>query len=293
MKLFNILILTGLVVSTISHQPISGNITKSFTLDSLGACQGISFQNGRYFLYGDREIGVMREYLLKNDSLVYQQNEYRFTIKGENVIKHPTGLAIRKGMPTLIGNSVRQNAEGTVWKAMIYSINWEGFLKRKTLDGNLLKTIEDDACIQGTRPEYVKHDGKWFMATADYGNKANEVRFYDAAKLVKADKTSEKGLLYKKFTCSPWVQNLHFIEDKGILVLIQNQVEGRKWRLTFLDLDKSLSSGHEEVIKVIDTDKADELEGFTLTDKTSKGIAVSSSRKNNVSLLNINWSKEQ
>ncbi|GGI22355.1 hypothetical protein [Pedobacter mendelii] len=287
MKLLSAAILTGLVLTTFSYQPISGNITKSFTLDSLGACQGITYQNGKYFLYGDREVGVMREYSFKNDSLIYQQNEYRFTIKGENVIKHPTGIAYRKGMPTFVGNSVRQNAEGTLWKAMIYSINWTGFLKRKTLDGNLLKTIEDDACIQGTRPAYVKYNGKWFMATADYGISANEVRLYDAAKLVKADKTSESGLLYKKFTCSPWVQNLHFIESKGILVLIQNQVEGRKWRLTFLDLSKSLANGREEVIKVIETDKTDELEGFTLTDNESKGIAVSSSRKNNVSLMNI------
>nr|WP_294869756.1 hypothetical protein [uncultured Pedobacter sp.] len=291
MKLFSATLITGLVISAFSYKPLSGTITKSFSLDSLGACQGISKQDGKYFLYGDREVGVMRQYYLKNDSLIYQPDEYRFTIKGENIIKHPTGIAYRKGMPTFIGNSVRQNAEGTVWKAMIYSIDWQGFLKSKTLDGNLLKTVEDDACIQGTRPEYVKHKGKWFMATADYGNKANEVRLYDAGKLSKADKTSEKGLLYRKFICSPWVQNLHFIENKGILVLIQNQIEGRKWRLTFVDLNKSISSGHEEVIKVIDTDKTDELEGFTLTDDQNKGIAVSSSRKNNVSLIDINWSK--
>ena len=275
----------------LDHVPVSGSITKSFTIDSLGACQGISYQNGKYFLYGDREVGVLREYVLQKDSLIYQNKEYRFTVEGKNVIKHPTGIAYRKGMPTFIGNSVRQNTEGTVWKAMIYAIDWPVFLESKTLDGNLLQTIEDDACIQGTRPEYVKHKGRWFMATADYGNKANEVRLYHADKLAKAAKTSEAGLLYKKFTCSPWVQNLHFIEDKGILVLVQNQIEGRKWRLTFLDLDKSVASGHEEVIKVIDTDKADELEGFTLTNDETKGIAVSSSRKHNVSMLSLAWKK--
>jgi hypothetical protein len=155
------------------------------------------------------------------------------------------------------------------------------------LDGNLVKSIEDDACIQGTRPEYVNYKGKWFVATADYGNKANEVRLYNPIALSKASKTSEKGILYKKFTCSPWVQNLHYIAAKGILVLIQNQIEGRKWRLTFLDLEKSLVSGQESVIKVIDTDKPDELEGFTFTDKADKGIAVSSSRKNNVSFMDF------
>lgn len=289
MRLLNIILtLTALVILKDS-KPVSGKIDKSFTLDSLGACQGISHQGSKYYLYGDREVGVMRAYTYKNDSLVDQHKEYHFTINGENTIKHPTGIAFRKGMPTFIGNSVKQNAEGTSWKAVIYCINWNNFLKTGTLDGNLLKTIEDDACIQGTRPEYVQYKGKWFVATADYGNKANEVRLYDPAALSKASKTSEKGLLFKKFTCSPWVQNLHWIADKGILVLIQNQIEGRKWRLTFLDFNKSISTGKESVIKVIETDQADELEGFTLTDQQNKGIAVSSSRKNNISIMSFNW----
>jgi len=269
------------------YSKTDGKITKTVTIDSLGACQGVSHQKGRYFLYGDREVGVMREYQLQKDSLIYQQKEYRFTVKGENIIKHPTGIAYHKGLPTFVGNSVRQNAAGTVWKAVINCINWDGFLKSKTLDGNLIKTIEDDACIQGTRPEYVRYKGNWFVATADYGNKANEVRLYNPKALSKANKTSDKGILFKKFTCSPWIQNLHWIADKGILVLIQNQVEGRKWRLTFLDLEKSLSIGHESVIAVIDTDKTDELEGFTFTGEAEKGIAVSSSRKNNVSFMDF------
>lgn len=289
MKLLCAGLMLGLFINTINDNKIDGKLVKSFTLDSLGACQGISFQNGNYYLYGEREVGVMRAYHFEKDSLVYQNKEYRFTIKGENIIKHPTGIARKAGYPTFIGNSVRQNAEGTLWKAMIYNINWDGFLKTGTLDGNLLNTIEDDACIQGTRPEYITYKGKCFMATADYGNKANEVRLYDPNKLAKASKTSEKGILYKKFTCSPWVQNLHFIKDKGILVLIQNQIEGRKWRLTFLDLNKSIEIGKENVIKVVDTDKADELEGFTLTANEERGIAVSSSRKNNVSLINLSW----
>jgi hypothetical protein len=292
MKLFGVVaMLSCLAIGTFSHKPLSATISKTFTLDSLGACQGISFQNGKYFLYGDREVGVMRAYSLKKDSLFYENTEYRFTINGENIIKHPTGIAYRKGLPTFVGNSVRQNAAGTAWKAFIYAINWDGFLKSKTLDGHLLKTIEDDACIQGARPEYVKYQGKWFMATADYGNKANEVRLYDPILLARANKTSEKGLLFKKFTCAAWVQNLHFIEKEGILVLIQNQIECRKWRLTFLDLAKSLANGHEEVIKVIDLDKADELEGFTLTGDMTKGIAVSSARKNNVSMIRLAYRK--
>lgn len=287
MKILNPILVLLVMFFVAKNSKMDGKITKNITVDSLGACQGISYQNGRYFLYGDREVGVMREYKLEKDSLSYQHKEYRFTIKGENTIKHPTGIAYHKGLPTFVGNSVRQNEAGTLWKAVINCINWDGFLRTGTLDGNLLQTIDDDACIQGARPEYVKYKGKWYVATADYGNKANEVRLMDPQALAKATKTSEKGVVIQKFTCSPWVQNLHFIVSKGILVLIQNQIEGQKWRLTFLDLEKSISTGHESVLNVIDTDKPDELEGFTFTNQTDKGIAVSSSRKNNVSFMDF------
>ncbi|GGG98886.1 hypothetical protein [Pedobacter zeae] len=289
MKTLNPILILLVMFLVAKNSKMDGKITKNITIDSLGACQGITCQNGRYFLYGDREVGVMREYKLEKDSLSYQHKEYRFTVKGQNIIKHPTGIACHEGLPTFIGNSVRQNEAGTLWKAVINCINWDGFLKTGTLDGNLLRTIDDDACIQGVRPEYVKYKGKWYVATADYGNKVNEVRLMDPQALAKATKTSQKGVVVQKFTCSPWVQNLHFIANKGILVLIQNQVEGRKWRLTFLDLQQSITTGHEAVLSVIDTDKPDELEGFTFTGQASKGIAVSSSRKNNVSFMDFKF----
>ncbi|WP_175632587.1 hypothetical protein [Pedobacter ghigonis] len=291
MKTLNPILLLLVMFFVARNTTTDGKITKNITVDSLGACQGIAYQNGSYFLYGDREVGVMRQYKLQKDSLIYQHKEYRFTVKGENTIKHPTGIAYRKGLPTFVGNSVRQNEAGTLWKAVINCINWDGFLRTGTLDGNLVKTIDDDACIQGTRPEYVKYKGKWYVATADYGNKSNKVRLLDPHALAKATKTSESDVVVQKFTCSPWVQNLHWIESKGILVLIQNQVEGRKWRLTFLDLEKSIATGRESVLSVIDTDKPDELEGFTFTDDAGKGIAVSSSRKNNVSFMDFSWNK--
>lgn len=278
------LICSGLLF--FSQQAVA-QVSRTFTIDSLGACQGISRQGDKYFLYGDREVGVMREYKLAQDTLVNQHREYRFTIDGKNIIKHPTGIARQPGMPTIVGNSVRLNAEGTLWKAILYSIDWDGFLKKGTLDGNLISTIEDDACIQGSRPEYVKYKGKWYVATSDYGNKQNEVRLYDPEALKKASKTSEKGVLFKKFKCSPWVQTLHWDEKTGNLILVQNQIEGRKWKLSFLDLEKSIESGKEVVLKVVEPDLQDELEGFTFTEDSKKGIAVSSSRKNNVSVLNF------
>jgi len=269
---------------------ITMQISRAMSLDSLGACQGISWQKGRLFLYGDREVGVIREYKLQQDSLVYLGKECKLTLNDTDVINHPTGIAVHGNMPVFIGNSIRLNKEGTLWRAVIYCVNWAGLLKTGTLDGNLINTIEDDACVQGTRPEYVQYNNKWYVATADYGGKANEVRLYDPALLQKATKTSAKGLVVKKFTCSPWVQNLHWIPGKNILVLIQNKIEGRQWRFTFLDFNKSMETGTEQVIKVVDIDdRPDELEGFTFLDNTMKGIAVSSSRKNNANIIEAKW----
>ncbi len=264
-------------------------LQQSFTIDSLGACQGASYQQGRLFLYGDREVGMIREFKMDHDSLVYLHKEYRLTLNDTDVINHPTGIAWNGKGPVFIGNSIRLNREGTLWKAMIYCVNWKGLLTTGTLDGNLLNTIEDDTCVQGTRPEYVQYNNKWYVATADYGNKRNEVRLYDPQLLEHARKTSDKGVLVKKFSCTPWVQNLQWIPEKGILVLIQNQEEGRKWRFTFVDLKKSIETGTQEVISVADIDRGDELEGFTFIGSWEKGIAVTSSRKNNANTMNIGW----
>lgn len=52
------------------QQKIGMKIGKSITTDSLNACQGISWQKDRVFLYGDREVDLVRQYKLINYSLV-------------------------------------------------------------------------------------------------------------------------------------------------------------------------------------------------------------------------------
>jgi len=288
--IFATIALLAVVLTFSFRYAIDMKIEKAYSVDSLGACQGVSYQDGRIFLYGDREVGMIREYKVDGDSLKYIGKEMKLTVNDTDVINHPTGIACNGKDPVFIGNSIRLNPEGTLWRAVIYSVNWKGLQQTGTLDGNLLNTIEDDACVQGTRPEYVVYNKKAYVATADYGGKNNEVRLYDPALLAKAKKTSEKGVVYKKFTCSPWVQNLKWIPEKGLLVLIQNQIEGRRWRFTYVDLNKSLASGKEEVIKVVDiNERMDELEGFTFLKSNDKGIAVSSSRSNNVNTMSIAW----
>lgn len=290
MKIFYPIATLFIVLCFAFKADVAMKINRSFSVDSLGACQGISYQKGRIFLYGDRETGMIRQFRMNGDSLTFSGKEMKLTVDGKDVINHPTGIAYHEKLPMFIGNSIRLNPEGMLWKAVVYCIDWEGLQRTGTLDGNLLSTIEDDTCIQGTRPEYVQYKNKWYVATADYGDKKNEVRLYDPTFLKNAKKTSDKGVLFKKFTCSPWVQNLNWINEKGILVLIQNQVEGRKWRFTYVDLNKSINSGKEEVIKVVDIDeRSDELEGYTFLNNLSIGIAVSSLRRNNVNTMNISW----
>ncbi|AMR30745.1 hypothetical protein A0256_04565 [Mucilaginibacter sp. PAMC 26640] len=278
------------VLCAFTDAGIVTKLTKTVTVDSVGASQGISYQKGRIFLYGDREVGMLREYRLMNDSLVDLHREVKFTQNGRDVINHPTGIAYNGSSPTFIGNSIRLNKEGTKWRAVIYCVDWNALLKTGTLDGTLLNTIDDDACIQGTRPEYVKYNGKWYVATADYGDHGNEVRLYDPEKLKTAKKTSDPGVLYKKFTCTPWVQNLHWVADRGILVLVQNKMQGRQWRFTYINLEKSIATGSQVVVQVTDgIDRADELEGFAFTGSRNKGIAVTSARKNNVNFTATDW----
>lgn len=293
MRLLLLLALIGLCTAAIplvTGRPLM-KLSHSFTVDSLGACQGISWLNGKAYLYGDREVGMIREYDLKEDSLMFTGHEYRLTINDTDLINHPTGLAVHGNLPVFMGNSVMLNRATNQWKAVIYCIDWDGLRKTGTLDGsNLKKVIEDDACIQGTRPEYVEYDHKWYVATADYGNKTNEVRLYDPAVLSRAKKTSDPGVVYKKFSCGPWVQNLQWIPEKHLLLLIQNQVEGRKWLFSYVDLKSSLESGKAEVVNVVDNiDRGDELEGFSFLSSLSKGVAVTSSRKGNVNFIDINW----
>lgn len=274
----------------IPDTPIEMKVGRSLSVDSLGACQGISWQNGKVFLYGDRDIGVIRRYTPIGDSLIYDNEEYKLTREGQDLINHPTGIAYNAVGPTFVGNTIRLNQKGSEWKAVIYCIDWQRFLQERTLDSCVLNTIEDDVCIQGARPEYVQYEGKWYVATSDYGNKGNEVRLYDPNKLRFASKTSDNGVLFKKFTCSPWVQNLHWVGGKGILVLIQNQIVGRKWRFTYLDLAESIRKGKQVVLKEIDIEgKMDELEGFSFVGNDSTGVAVTSSRKKNITFMTTTW----
>jgi hypothetical protein len=71
-KLTLTIIAAVLGIGSITTGTIDHKLDRAITVDSLGACQGISYQNGRIFLYGDREVGMIREFKLDLYFLFYQ-----------------------------------------------------------------------------------------------------------------------------------------------------------------------------------------------------------------------------
>jgi len=292
MKNYSLYSITVLIIITISiaghAQPktiTSSRIICSFTVDSLGACQGVFVSGDTIFLYGDRECGVVRAYKQSGDSLRYLNCEVKLTQNGEDLINHPTGFAFYNPDTVFIGNSIRLDAAGKKWKAVIYCIDWKASLKTGTLDGHIINIIEDDACIQGTRPLTVRYHDKQYLATSDYGPVRNEVRLYNPQKLLTAKNTSESGIVQYRFPCIPWVQNLAWRQSSNELVLICNTSEGKGWQLNVLDLSGSIQTKKARYLKSFNYPLQTELEGFAFY--KAVGIGVSSSRKNNVSFISF------
>ena len=148
---------------------------------------------------------------------------------GANLLNHPTGLALRDGLPSFLGNTVTATKQG-----MIYRLNFERALLDGTLDNSVLNTTLDDLAVQGSRPEYVRAGNRFVIATSDYGPGPNYIRFYDPARLATASRTSEPGVLIRRVPCGPWVQSLHWVDQLRTLVIVQNIVEGRRWRVTLV-----------------------------------------------------------
>lgn len=269
-------------VSLSGADRVSVNMHSPLSIEGVGAGQGVEWRDGLFYFYGDRGIGVMREYRVTNGkSLDYTGNEVEFTVKGEDKVSHPTGLTWNKNLGTYLGDTV--NGIGTIFK-----IDWEKLQAENNLDNAILNSIVDDLAVNGTRPEFVKVRGRDMIATADYGDVGNAIRLYDPEALSTASKTSDPGVLIKSVPCTPWVQTVHWMEEEGLLVLIQNQIEGLLWRLSLVDLEASFDSGEAVIVQVLDFEPKDELEGFHFVSR-ELGIFVSSSRKNNVIFGDFNW----
>jgi hypothetical protein len=253
---------------------------RSITCEGLGAAQGVSLRDGKIYLYGDvwdakPRVGVVREYtmdLKPTGRVLWLRRD------GKPLLTHPTGLTWHPQLGTFLGDTVKG-------KSMIYRFDWDKAWADGNLDHALLDTIDDDAAVNGGRPEFVTLDGRWLLATADYGDIRPEVRLYDPEKLVAARRSSLPGVVVSRFTCGPYNQNLHWDTRTGQLTCIQNVILGRGWQLDVLDLKKAIADGRATGpgvrVRMWTFMPHDELEGYRpLDDKRS--LFITSMRTNNV-----------
>jgi hypothetical protein len=253
---------------------------RTLTCEGLGAAQGVSLRDGKAYLYGDvwdakPRVGVIREYtteLKPTGRVVWLRR------RNEPLLTHPTGLTWHPRWGCFLGDTVKG-------KGAIYRLDWDRALADGHLDNAVRDVIDDDAAVQGCRPEFVTLGGKAYLATADYGAARPEVRLYDPERMLAARRTSAPGVVAHSFLCGPFNQNLHWDEARGRLVLVQNVIAGRGWQLDVLDLAKAVADGRADGPGVRVARHTfvphDELEGWRpLDDK--RGLFVISSRADNV-----------
>lgn len=244
----------------------------------LGAIQGVSVIGEALYIYGDAETGIIAEYDLqaaRRGELVPTGRTLRLTVDGVDLAPHPTGLTSLDGRTAILGDTVA--GVGT-----IHFIDWQAAWDAGTLDGALLHTVRDDAAVNGTRPHFVRYDGRWLVATSDYGAESNAVRLYDPALLRRVDRTSEPGVVLRSIPCGPFVQNVHWLDELGLLVLIQNREPGLLYRFGLASFAALAEDTDFRSVPNIDLDApTDELEGFA-TLGGGMAIMVSAMPKNNV-----------
>ncbi|HLN33465.1 MAG TPA: hypothetical protein VK395_37405 [Gemmataceae bacterium] len=253
---------------------------KVLTMDGLGAMQGVSFHDGKVYLYGDcydvkPRVGVIREY-----SADYQPTGKVIWLRNKDkpLLRHPTGLTWHPRWGTFLGDTVNR-------KGIIYRLDWERALADGDLSRAVLAVIEDDAAVNGCRPEFVSLAGKDLLATADYGDSRPEVRLYDPEKLLADRRTSAPGVIAYRFLAPPFNQNLHWDKDAKQLTCVLNVIEGRGWRLETFDLKRAVADGRawgpDVRVRTQTFPNRDELEGYRPLSH-GLGLFVTSSRRNNL-----------
>lgn len=265
----------GVPPSAAPPDALGVELLRCLTVDGIGSGQGVEVRDGFVYLYGDAETGVIRQYRVVGDppvDLEYTGVEIKLIKDGRDFVPHPTGLTHHPEHGTFLGNTVDR-------KGHIVKVDWNRMLADRSLDRAVLHVVQDDAAVDGCRPEFVRNGKCWYVASADYHDYANYVRYYDPTRLARAERTSQPGVLVKKVPCGTHVQNLHWLEAHGALALIQNRHDGDHWRLTFVrpwtGEDYRKASPFDAFVPV------NELEGFHMLDDRHC-VLVSSARKDNV-----------
>jgi hypothetical protein len=262
------------------------DIDRSITDAGLGAVQGVVVRDGKIYAYGDvfraeARVGVIREYTERIEPtgrVVWLRRG------GKPLIVHPTGLTWHEKWGTFLGDTVK-SADPARSRSVIYRLDWDRASKDGNLDQAVLNIIEDDAAINGGRPEFVAVDGRALLATADYGDVRPEIRLYDPVALIAAGRTSAPGVVVHRVLCGSFNQNLHWDAGAGHLTCVQNVVAGRGWRLDVLDLARAVADGRVDGpgvrLRQLTFPSHDELEGYwPLADR--RGLFAVARRHDNV-----------
>ncbi len=257
---------------------------KRITAEGIGYGQGVFQHDGKIYLYGDGETGIIREYDWDANSpqkLKYTGVEIRLTRNGEDIAPHPTGLTHHPEHGTFLGDTVNQ-------RGTIFAIDWEQAKQDGNLDNAILNMVNDDLASNGTRPEFVQVDGRWLIATSDYGDTGNELRLYDPTRLKVVSRASAEGVLVSREPCGAFVQSMEWVDEWNQLALVQNQIAGLRYRLTFTTWNDSGELSYSQPYDL--QQPLDELEGWTYLED-GWCLYLSSSLKNNVTFGRIRTPK--
>jgi hypothetical protein len=243
------------------------DVEQSITDAGLGAVQGVVVRDGRVYAYGDvfqaePRIGVIREYtenLQPTGRVVWLRRD------GKPLITHPTGLTWHERWGTLLGDTIK-SADPARSRAVIYRVDWGRAWKDGDVDDAVQEIVEDDAAINGCRPEFVTVGGRHLLATADYGDVRPEIRLYDPEALLMARRSSAPGVVVHRVLCGPFNQNLHWDPESRHLICVQNVIMGRGWQLDELNLARAVADGRVEGpgvrVRRLTFTSHDELEGY-------------------------------
>lgn len=229
-------------------------------MGGVGAAQGLDVRDGLVWIIGDARTGVARAFTVETTGALSDTgSKIDLTVDGEDRVPHPTGLTHQEGIGTFLGNTVGGRGE-------ILALDWGMATAQETLDGAILYAGSDNAAHNGSRPELVWVGGRWLLATADYGGRLNELRLYDPDMLMTGASTTDPDVLVFRAPSPPYVQSLHYWQARDVLVLVQNRNYGSGWKLTLVDLEKTVDSGSLIVLDVLRPDLPGELEGFHFID---------------------------
>lgn len=194
-----------------------------------GSWQGIQIINDHIYLYGDGDSGIMEEL---DVNLLPTGWTATLTRAGSDAITHPTGFAIREGMPTFLSG-----------ENQLLHVDWEQLYRDRTLDHAILNTIETGG--RGVRPEYVLYDGNWYVASAEYDPRGrdNELLLMDPGKLAAAAEIDAPGVIVHRIAVSRYIQDIVWDDAMQRVLLVQNIARSSGWRLTTIDLDTAVRTG--------------------------------------------------